>query len=150
VALTHFIANLRCPNCGQTNRGWVSTQLDDQGDSYQVGDRYADLITVADFDAACLTVKRPLPGAAIHAVMSWSCTNCTAASFAEVVFDGGVVTSIAPVELDHDTLARIHYLGTDTEEMLVAIAGQPLYVNSQLVPNWLDLLRAGLAAGRRW
>lgn len=151
MAYTKFIADLPCSNCGQTNRAWILSRLDEQGESYQVGDRVDDRITIRDFDVAGLTVRRPSEGEPIHAVMSFTCTNCNASNFAEVVFADGKVEAIAAIELDPETLARTHYLnGDDTEEMLAAIAGQPLMVGSKIVPNWLDLVRAGLDAGRRW
>jgi hypothetical protein len=150
MATTYFKADLRCSNCGQTNTAWLASHLDDQGDNYEVGDRYDDRISIADFDVSCLTVRPPETGDAIHAVESWTCTNCNAANFGEIVFAGGVVTSIEAIELDLEALERVHFLGEETVEMLQAIAGEPLRVGGKRVSNWLALLRAGLAAGRRW
>ena len=95
-------------------------------------------------------VRRPADGEPIHAVMSWTCRNCSGSSFGEVVFSEGIVKSIVVVQLDAHTLERIHHLASLTEEMLQKIAADPLRVNSEVVPNWLASVRAGLAAGRRW
>ena len=64
MAYTKFIANLPCSNCGQTNRAFILSRLDDEGRSYQVGDRTEDRITISDFDVACLTVRPPADGVA--------------------------------------------------------------------------------------
>lgn len=150
MATTSFKAELPCSNCGQTNTAWLESQLDDRGKTYEVGDRYDDRISVADFDASCFVVKRPADGESIHAVLSWTCTNCKASNFAEVVFGEGTVTWIEEVELGFDVLDRVHYLSEDTEEMLERIAGEPLRQQGRLRPDWLARLRDGIAAGRRW
>jgi hypothetical protein len=150
VATTYFKAELPCALCGQTNTAWLESALDDQGKTYGIGDRYDDRISIADFAASGFMVRRPADGEPIHAVMSWTCPNCNGSNFGEVVLSEGIVKSIVAVELDAQTLERIHHLDELTEEMLQKIAAEPLRINGKVVPNWLARVRAGLAAGRRW
>lgn len=83
-------------------------------------------------------------------LMSWRCESCKRSSFGEVVFDGGCVRSIEQVDLDPDTLARLHYISADLEDMLETIMGERLHTDSGLRPDWLHVLRRTLDEGKRW
>jgi hypothetical protein len=82
--------------------------------------------------------------------MSWTCDSCGSESFGEVVFENGCVHSIDSVDLDPETLARLHYISLDLQDRLEAIVGGSLYTQTGIRSDWLPALQRALAEGKRW
>jgi hypothetical protein len=148
--MTYFKAALPCQRCGHLGTAWVESRLGDRGATYQVGDCPGADISPSDFEDTSFRVRPPVPGDPIHVLLPWTCEKCGRGNFAEVVLADGCVRAIEAVELDSATLSRLHYIATDTEDMLQTIIGESLYDDRGVRPDWLHRLRAALAAGSRW
>ncbi len=147
---TYFQAELQCGSCRESGTAWIPSRLGDAGATYHVGDCHGDDILAVDFEDTSFVVRTPKPGEAIHVLMWWTCEHCGVANFAEVVFDSDCVVSIERIELDSDTLRRIHYVNELLSEVIEAIIDGSIYDEAGVRPDWLSRFEAGLAAGRRW
>jgi hypothetical protein len=148
--ITNFRAWFRCARCGHDGTAWLYSTLGERGATYEVGDCPGDDILPIDFEDSSFTVRRPAANDPIHMLMSWTCENCKRANVGEVIFEGGCVRSIRPVDLDPSTLARLHYISADLEDRLETIIGEPLYTESGLRSDWLATLHRALDEERRW
>ena len=148
--VTYFKATLPCQHHHHVGTAWIDNSLGNRGATYEVGDCPGDDITLADFEDTSFRVRAPRTGEPVHILLSWTCEMCGLASFAEVVLADGCVRSIEAVELNPDTLARLHYIASRIEDMLENIIGEPLYDERGLRPDWLRRLEDALAAGNRW
>src|SRR5579872_4707307 len=148
--ITNFRTQLKCPNCGHESTAWLYSTLGQRGATYEVGDCPGDDIQPIDFDDTSFSVRRPRFGEPIHMLMSWTCENCKQSNFGEVVFEDGCVRSIRQVDLDPDTLARLHYISADLEDRLETIIGEQMYTDSGLRSDWLPVLQRALDEGKRW
>jgi hypothetical protein len=141
---------LPCSHCGQVGTAWVESRLGDRGATYEVGDCPKGDIPASDFEDTSFLVRQPEAGQPIHVLLPWTCENCGLGNFAEVVIADGCVRAIEAVDLDPASLARLHYIGTDVEDMLHSIVGESLYTVSGVRPDWLQRLEAALVSGKRW
>lgn len=148
--ITNFKTQLRCPRCGHDGTAWLYSTLGSRGATYGVGDCPGDDILPIDFEESSFTVRQRAKNEPIHMLMSWTCESCGCSNFGEVVFEDGCVRSIDLVDLDPDTLARIHYISMDLEDRIETIIGERLYSDSGLRSDWLPALRRALDDGRRW
>jgi hypothetical protein len=128
----------------------MHSTLGSLGATYEVGDCPGPDIPSIDFENTSFTVRTPEPNEPVHVLMSWPCKYCRRENFGEVVFAEGCVRSLEVVNLDPSTLARLHYISENIDEMIEAIIEQPLRDGSGLREDWLQKLRAALEAGKRW
>jgi len=149
-SLTYFNATLPCRRCSHVGTAWIPSGLGSHGATYHVGDCPGDDIPPVDFEDTSFRVQPVEPNGSIHLLLSWTCESCGAETFAEVVFADGCVRSIEAVELDPQTLSRLHYIAKRLDDMLQAIVGESLYDGPDLRPDWLARLRSALELGRRW
>lgn len=147
--ITNFRARLQCPHCGREGTSWLYSTLGERGATYEVGDCPGDDILPIDFEENSFCVRRPVLVEPIHMLMSWTCEHCTLSNVAEIIFENGYVRSIGTVDLEPDTLARLHYISADLEDRLETIIGGSLYTDSGLRSDWLGALRAALDEGKR-
>jgi hypothetical protein len=54
------------------------------------------------------------------------------------------------VDLDPETLARLHYISMDLQDRLEAIVGGSLYTQTGIRSDWLPALQRALVEGKRW
>ncbi len=132
--ITYFKTTSRCPHCGRDETAWIHSHLGDSGATYQIGDCPGGDIYPLDFDV----------------LLGWTCGSCGLATFAEVVFADGCVRDIQSVELNPETLERLHYIAEDVQSMIETITATRIYDDHGVRPDWLATLRTALEAGRRW
>lgn len=148
--VTYFRATLACAHGEHLGTAWIPSKLGHRGATYSVGDAFGDEIVVVDEDDCVFRVRAPAPDEPVHVLGSYTCEVCGLESFAEIVLDGGCVRSIDVVDLDPQTLERLHYIDAGLYDMLETIIGEPVHQAGQPGADWLRLLREALHAGRGW
>ena len=149
-AMTMFEATLRCPQCGRDGLVFVESRLGDAGRTYSVGDSVTLDIRPHSFVETSFVVRKPEPDEPIHYLSYWVCEACGAASFAVLVFQNDRVQAVDLVDLTPALLDELHFISQDVEDMLRPIVDGSVYTDTGLRSDWLEALRAGLEAGRRW
>jgi hypothetical protein len=79
-------------------------------------------------------------------VESWGCPVCNEPyNWAEITVEGGVIESVEAVELSSEMLEWVHYLTWDVDDQYRAIAGDSLYEDGTLRPDYRERLLATIS-----
>jgi hypothetical protein len=151
-----FAAALRCPFCRTISPEDGTTEMmtwiragDAAGELLRTGD---DLdITAADLPYSRYFVSLvPAGNEALHVLEIWRCPTCRRHTFAEIIFRGGILDSIAPVLLSRAVLDRVHAIAPSIEDIFPMITGVVLNTTRPQA-DWLEQLRDALPAdGSAW
>ncbi|HWO26264.1 MAG TPA: hypothetical protein VNO30_46370 [Kofleriaceae bacterium] len=129
---------------------WLHNKLGEAGRTYEVGDCPGDDIQLVDFEETCLPVRPFESGKPIRVLLAWDCEHCRLGNLAEVVYADGCICSIEATQLTPQTLERVDCLYEDLDDIVESLIDEPVRIGPRWRPDWLRLLRAALAAGRRW
>jgi len=143
--LTSFRGAGRCSNCGTHGVLWIQSHIGDEGATYRVGDDVSADINVAVVRAACFVVREPLDGEPIRVLSAWSCDSCEAEEFAEIVFAGGRVANIQPVNLTVAVLDRTNYVESTYNYKIELYTNHSMWDEYGVWPYWVSTLRESLA-----
>lgn len=125
----YLVAELPCGRCGAVSPADASLEMttrlrDDPQLAYLgVGDALP-VDTARALRGGYLLRHEPAPGEPVVLLHRWECPACgDAYNWAEVVVDGGVITSIRAVDLNRGAVARAHYVVDDLREVAADLAG---------------------------
>lgn len=146
-----FVANLKCPVCGETTPADTSTNMqtylrdEPEMASLTVGDPLAldpERIRRGEYDGY-YSVRAPEPGEPIRILQTWECPSCDSpANWAEIVVRAGLIDSIDAVNFDREPFERSHLISNDAISIAADLTGKPF---SQLVEeDIVQLLREKL------
>ena len=122
-----FVAELRCPNCGQVNPITANTAMqthirgDADGSGLGLGfvfDPY-DLTTRSLLRSGYLLIAEPPPGGPIRLLDVWECPECSTEQWAMVTIADRRIARIEAVELTRATLEAANFI-SDTNAWLAA------------------------------
>lgn len=144
----HFIAALRCPNCGKISPEDTSTNMQTRIQVHP-SNRYlrvGDTVDMIDPETAgYLLVRKPLPSEPIHILEVWECPWCGQAfNWAEVVVRDDVIVSITAVEFNRGTLGRTNYISDQLRYIFEYITGKSLYNGRDVRTDFIQLLKEHL------
>jgi hypothetical protein len=148
MALTFFVAPLRCSYCAASLPADTSTNMqnhlsEEPWTVYGIGDPIPD--SAEDLDCAFITVH-PRSGVETRILQSWVCPCCGSAQWAEVILAQGRVLEILPVTLSADVIDRVHYAVDGIAETYYGITGEGLDVDGTPRPDFGKRLAAALRA----
>jgi hypothetical protein len=111
----YLVAALPCGRCGAVSPADASLEMTT---------RLRDDPQLAYLGVGDLLLHEPTPGEPVVLLHQWECPACgDAYRWAEVVVDGGIITSIRAVDLNQDAVARAHYIVDDVREVAADLAG---------------------------
>lgn len=128
MALSFFVAPLRCAHCGAEHPDTIETKMQNQlGDKpwteYRVGDAVPS--TQSDLEDAFLRTGAPGSGE-VRILQDWICPACGSRQWAEVIIADGRVQDIHTVELTREVVQRVHYVSDEIAEIYSELVG-PLF-----------------------
>ena len=122
-----FVAELRCPNCGQVNPITANTGMqtyirdDADGSALSVGFVFdpRDLTMRSILGSDYALIAEPPLGGPIRLLDVWSCPQCSTEQWAMVTIADGRIERIEAVELTRATLEAANFI-SDTNAWLAA------------------------------
>ena len=148
MALTFFVAELKCAYCNTVSKADTSTNMSNHllsapGVSViRVGDKPD--VKIGDFESAFLTLRLPTSNEPIRVLDWWTCPTCGKKNWAEIIFDHGEVKSIQAVKLSRASLDRANFVSEDIYEDFEDMVGKSMWENNKLRPNFKELLKEHL------
>ena len=123
-----FVAELRCPRCGNVSAADdatnMQTKIRDEPELAWLGVGSALELDPATIPDADYYPVQP-PGDTIRILETWACPTCDFyPNWAEIVVRDGRIESITAVPLDRDTLERVHFICQDAYYIAADLAGR--------------------------
>lgn len=149
MALTYFVASLRCPRCGRLTADTTSTEMvnhlaEEPYTVYRVGDDVPDTdeeLTLAFIPAS------PRKGSEARILHCWTCPFEGTLEWAEVVLDGGRVREIQAVDLTPEVVRRANYASEFMQESYYGITDEGLTADGE-PHDWPERLARALEQQR--
>jgi hypothetical protein len=144
--LDFFVAELRCPRCGNVSAADgatnMQTKIRDEPELAFLGVGSAFECDPATIPDAGYYPVQP-PGDTIRIVDTWACPACDFyPNWAEIVVRDGRIESITAVPLNRETLDRVHFITEDVYDIAADLAGRkyPDVAADEVVPLLRQLL----------
>ena len=120
-----FVAELRCPNCGQvipiTANTAMQTHIRDDADGSMLGIGFVfdprDLTTQSILDSDYALITEPRPGGPIRLLDVWICPECSTEQWAMVTIADGRIERIEPVVLTRAVLEAANFISDTNAEL---------------------------------
>jgi hypothetical protein len=120
-----FVAELRCPHCGQINPTTADTAMqthlreDADGSGLGVGFVFdpRDLTTRSILDSGYLLIAEPPPSGPIRLLDVWSCPQCSTEQWVMVTIAEGWIERIEPVVLTRAVLETANFISDVNAEL---------------------------------
>ena len=143
MALTFFVAALKCVYCGNVSPADTSTNMQSHllphpGD-LRVGDA-AD-VHIEDFESSYFKLRDPAPGGPVTVLETWNCPYCHAQNWAFVIFQGQVVRDICSVRLNTDAIDKAQFISDLIEEWCLDHGGEHLSEGLEPAKDIADKVR---------
>lgn len=146
-----FIAELVCPDCGETSPANPSTNMSShirgvpESKGLQVGDELGVELTAEHMTDVGYRVVEPPEGDPVTVLETWECPACGRTQWARIVVADGKIGQIEAVRLSRDVLQAAHYLSTEAIDDAVRLTGRSYdeLVDEDLVAVLLGALEPG-------
>lgn len=124
----YFAARLRCQHCSEVSENDASTHCETflrpnpDGSELRVGDYVGAVEKTQRPDYYTSAVENH--GGDFHVLEGWECPCCQQVNWAEVTVRDGYIVSIWSVELNRDTLERVHLVSSECVEVAARLTGR--------------------------